>query len=250
VGLFSGVGGLRAQWDELMPALSGQRDDGQGAWAAGLSRLHPFWLLRHLSNSAHALLSVEVQAKGEGVAHSGPIAGAEALASASRALADGAIDAAIVLAHDSLLEPEALIELGARDPSALPGEAAAALVLARPADAGSRALAILTATTAADGEPGQPRPETLTRAAALALGGRHAFLIDEPGPGGFLSALGQLGAALPLVQAVLLGTVLRSEPLPRETGLRKSEMFALGLATGAPGLASAVLVQLPASEGA
>src|SRR6185295_12033989 len=51
LGLFCGVGGLRARWDELLPALARQRPDGEGAWERGLRGLHPFWMLKHLSNN-------------------------------------------------------------------------------------------------------------------------------------------------------------------------------------------------------
>ena len=56
LGLFTGVGGLRAHWDEVMPALERQEPDARDAWARGFRLLHPFWMLRYLSNNAHALL--------------------------------------------------------------------------------------------------------------------------------------------------------------------------------------------------
>src|SRR5262249_17847057 len=114
VGLFSGVGGLRAHGADMMPALANRRPDGERAWERGLRDIHPYWMLRHLSNNAHALASVELALRGEGATFGGATAGAQAIAAAIRALADGALDAAVVVAYDSLLEPETLVELGAK----------------------------------------------------------------------------------------------------------------------------------------
>jgi 3-oxoacyl-(acyl-carrier-protein) synthase len=180
-GLFSGVGGLRAHWDDMMGALVDQRDDGQGAWSRGLRDIHPYWMLKHLSNNVHALASAELGLHGEGATFGGGNAGAQAIAAAARALWDGAIDVALVVAHDSLLEPETLVELGARRAATLamsaaevaapydaraagfvPGEAAAAIVIVRPADARSP-YAIVEAADTADGAVGEPGAEALGR---------------------------------------------------------------------------------------
>src|SRR5438445_12418824 len=48
--VFTATGGLRPRWNELVPALLNQRDDGARSWDRGLSQLHPFWMLQHLSN--------------------------------------------------------------------------------------------------------------------------------------------------------------------------------------------------------
>jgi 3-oxoacyl-[acyl-carrier-protein] synthase II len=178
VGLFAGVGGLRAHWDDMLKALEHQADDGTNAWERGLRDVHPYWMLRHLSNNVHALAAMELGLKGEGATYGGATGGAQALAAAARALHDGAIDAALVLTYDSLLEPETLVELGARraatqeiDPSQVappydpraggfvPGEAAAALVLVRVDDAPS--LARVATCDGADGERAEPRPASL-----------------------------------------------------------------------------------------
>src|SRR5205085_875983 len=111
IGLFAGVGGLRAHWDDMLAALEHQRDDGAGAWERGLRDVHPYWMLRHLSNNVHALAAMELELRGEGATFGGATGGAQALAAASRALHAGAIDAALVVAYDSLLEPETLVEL-------------------------------------------------------------------------------------------------------------------------------------------
>jgi 3-oxoacyl-(acyl-carrier-protein) synthase len=145
--------------------------------ARGLRDVHPYWMLRHLSNNAHALAAAELGLRGEGATFGGATAGAQAIASACRALEDGAVDAALVIAYDSLLEPETLVELGARraatratanpppaydDAAAgyVPGEAAAAIFLVR--DDAPGAIAITVRDTA-DGARGEPDPTTLAR---------------------------------------------------------------------------------------
>ena len=174
VGLFFGYGGLRAHWNDMMPALARQEPDGAWAWERGLNLLHPFWMLQHLSNNAHALAAAELGASGDGLLLAGANAGAQALGAAARALACGAVDAALVVAYDTLLEPETLVELATRGaclnrlgrpPAApydeqsagfVPGEAAAAVVLERVGDARRRALALVNAWDAADGGPAGP----------------------------------------------------------------------------------------------
>jgi len=188
-GLFAGVGGLRAHWDDMLRALETQHDDGADAWQRGLRDVHPYWMLRHLSNNVHALAAIDLRLRGEGATFGGATGGAQALTAAIRALDARAIDAALVVAYDSLLEPETLVELGARraatleadparliapyDPSAagfVPGEAAAAVVLVR-ADAAAvpAGSAIVDAVTVADGERGEPSPATLDRLLARLL---------------------------------------------------------------------------------
>lgn len=183
-GLFSAMGGLRADWDELMPALAAQREDGEEAWERGFRLLHPFWMLRYLSNNVHALLSADLGARGEGVSFGGASAGAQAMASAARALAAGSIDAALVVAYDSLIEPETLVELGTRGeatraplsaleaPYALraegfvPGEAAAAIVIEREDLAGARANSFITIASGSDGARGEPGARAIGRVVA------------------------------------------------------------------------------------
>src|SRR5262249_5307931 len=149
----------RAGWEEVAPALAGQADDGEHAFERGLRLLHPFWMLRYLSNNAHAILAAALRATGEGVTFGGEGAGASAIAAAARSAAAGAADTCLVIAYDSSLNPETLMDLGARGIAArgpleklepayaagaagfFPGEAAAALVLERPETAGARALA-------------------------------------------------------------------------------------------------------------
>lgn len=172
VGLFFGYGGLRAHWNDMMPALARQEPNGARAWERGLNLLHPFWMLQHLSNNAHALAAAELGASGDGLLLAGANAGAQALGAAARALACHAVDAAIVVAYDTLLEPETLVELATRGacvnpvgrpPGApygvgaagfVPGEAAAAVVLERLGDAGERTLASVEAWDTADGGRG------------------------------------------------------------------------------------------------
>jgi 3-oxoacyl-(acyl-carrier-protein) synthase len=126
-GVFCGYGGLRAHWDEMMPALSQQTDELAGTWERGLKLLHPYWMLRHLSNNAHALVAADLKIRGDGATYGGVDAGAQAIAGAVRSLEGGYVDAALVMAYDSLREPET--EITAKDFT--PGEAAAAVVLTR-----------------------------------------------------------------------------------------------------------------------
>ena len=57
IGVFCGVGGLRAHWEDMMAAFANQDDAGAGMWERGLKDVHPYWMLRHLSNNVHALAS-------------------------------------------------------------------------------------------------------------------------------------------------------------------------------------------------
>lgn len=298
-GLFSGVGGLRAHWDDMMGALVDQRDDGRDAWNRGLRDIHPYWMLRHLSNNVHALASAELGLHGEGATFGGGNGGAQAIAAAARALWDGAIDAALVVAYDSLLEPETLVELGARRAAThatgaalaappydaraagfVPGEAAAAIVLVRPADA-SAPHALVEAVDAADGQPAEPTAATV---------GRIVAQLGDPGAVGAVdgasrawpeldaderlvlaalgadtplvsiaAATGRLGAATAVVQAIALGEVLRRGVLPPIAGLEQPAdgaciplaratptraRSALALSTAAPGLAAGIRVEV------
>lgn len=257
LGIFCGYGGLRAHWDDMMEALAGQRPEQTGTWERGFQRIHPYWMLKHLSNNAHALLAAEVSARGDGATYGGATAGAQALTAAIRALEAGSVDAAVVFAYDSLLEPETLVDLAARGVATtadlvdltapydarahgfVPGEAAAALVLQRPGRGG--ALARLSATGAADGHSSEASAETLASVisrlaradtvldgagrAVLALdAAERAALAPLLGEGARLTcvqaAFGQLGAATSLVQAIALGSCLRRGELPPIAGLR------------------------------
>lgn len=222
VGLFSGVGGLRAHWDDMLAAFEHQRDDGERMWERGIKDVHPYWMLRHLSNNVHALASAELDLRGEGATFGGGNGGAQALASASRALRDGAIEAALVVAYDSLLEPETLVELAARGtaPSFVPGEAAAAVVLVREGN-GPR---ISVRESAGEG--------ALARCAAAVSDGDA--LLD--GTHAIAAAMGELGAATAVVQIIALAEMVRADPSVRG---------ALGVHASAPQLASAVRVEVP-----
>lgn len=315
LGLFTAVGGLRADWDELAPALASQELDGALAWDRGFRLLHPFWMLRYLSNNVHALLAAEIGARGEGVCFGGANAGAQALVAACRALEVGAVDAALVVAYDSLIEAETLVELGARGELArsdraslappycplakgfVPGEASGALVLERKDDAGDRALALLSAFDATDAQEGEPLAATIERAAeAVAQGdvivdgaARAMTALDQAerealarvfGPDAVLlataAAMGRVGAAAAVVQAIALGAIVRSGALPPVAGflelnnrielnvntvigkainpraplrpLQRSEptraRSAVGISTGAPGAVGAVRVEV------
>ena len=232
VGLYAAVGGLRAHWDDIMAALARQRDDGADAWARGLGTIHPFWMLRHLSNNAHALLAADSGARGDGATFGGASAGAQALAAAIRALAAGAVDAAIVVAYDSLLEPETLVELGAREgDDVVPGEAAAALVLVAADDPRGAGRVRVRAATGADGERGRPADRTVAAAVdRVTVGVAAATPLDVVG------AMGELGAAASPVQAIALAELI---------GRGGHGARAAATATGAPGLVGAIVVELP-----
>jgi 3-oxoacyl-(acyl-carrier-protein) synthase len=255
-------------------------------------------MLHHLSNNAHALLSIDIGARGDGTTTGGANAGAQALEAAIAALDTRAIDAALVFSYDSLVEPETVLSLGAGGVAApvglealapayevaacgiVPGEAAAAVVLERSGDAGSRAHATLWAATAADGSDGWPEAITLGRAlsevaggdtvidgAAIALPDRDAaerrviaeILGDRASLTAISSMLGQVGAPMPLVQVIALSRLLARGKLPpiarasnvsmgplqpttecRDTAARS----AVGLSAGVPGLAAAVRVEV------
>ncbi|HRI65117.1 MAG TPA: beta-ketoacyl synthase N-terminal-like domain-containing protein [Polyangium sp.] len=302
LGLFCGYGGLRAHWDDLMPVLENQ--DGSltadGSWTNGFSLLHPFWMLFHLSNNAHALLSIQLGCTGDGTTTAGSNAGAQALRAAIAALEVGSIDTAIVFAYDSLVEPETILSLGtsgaatqASEATAVgapygetaagfvPSEAAAALVLEKPEHATGRTLALLSASTTADGNAGFAAPSTMAQ--ALAVVARNDKLVDGAGVGqrdrdaaerllvanilgsgvplmSTTANLGQMGAATPLVQTLLLMHFLSQKTVPAIAGLSsptpgplrplvKSEATdarsAVALSCGMPGLVGAVRVELP-----
>ena len=260
-GLFAATSGLRPRWTDMVGALAGQRDDQAGLWDRGLARLHPFWMLQHLTNNVHALCSIDLRIRGEGATFAGAAAGAEALCAAVRALDAGAVDAALVVAWDSLLEPQCMADLSARSvatsagPSGwrppydedargfVPGEAAAAVVLVRPDD-GHRAL--LCCAAGVDPKPlpsGEPRPERVADLARLVA--RADAVVDGLGagqpeldfvereavgalcaPGARLIAtaasFGRLGAPTPLVQAIAAVELLRRGMLPPVAALRRA----------------------------
>jgi 3-oxoacyl-[acyl-carrier-protein] synthase II len=295
-GLFSGVGGLRAHWDDMIAGFANQRDDGERMWERGLCNVHPYWMLRHLSNNVHALASAELDLRGEGATFGGANGGAQALASAIRAIHDGAIDAAVIVAYDSLLEPETLVELAARGGATLasldalvapytpgangfvPGEAAAALVLVRERDgaptiavrdaAGPDALARCLALATNDAT-GDASGDT-----AAAINARDIGLVDGVAHGSpdrdraeralldtleqpvqltaITAAMGQLGAATSVVQAIALSEMLRAgtaSPIAGHAGATTVNIgtrMALGLSAGAPELAAAIRIEVPA----
>lgn len=270
LGLFFGYGGLRAHWDDLMPAFEQQQADAEGAWQHGLTLLHPFWMLQHLSNNAHAIAAQELQARGDGATYGGANAGAQALSAAIRALAVGAVDVALVVAYDTLIEPEMLVELAARGvlncareaasvaaPYAasacgfIPGEAAAALVLQRP-QPGS--LACVQALATGDGSAQEAQVATLARLASKLA--RPGDWFDGAGlaESGFdlqerqalariaggdtpltctLSAMGQTGAASSLVQAIAMLELLQRQMLPPVAGLAQAVLGPMQVLTQA-----------------
>ena len=153
----------------------------------------------------------------------------------------------------------------------VPGEAAAALVLVRESD---RALAFIDAADAADGAKGEASAETIAATAKRVAEGdavvdgasraQPAFDAAEREAIAPLLALaaatGATGSATPLVQAIALASLLSRGRLPPIAGLEApapgplrpltraettTARSALGLSTGAPGLAGAIRVYLP-----
>lgn len=199
VGLFFSYGGLRADWSEMRNSLLNQQLDGSRCWTSGLINLHPYWILKHLSNNAHAITAQSLGICGEGVTLGGLNAGTQALAAAINALRMGAVDQALVVSHDSLLEPETLVALGekgllssaihpreliapysASSSGFVPGEASAAVLLERAKDVKGEALANpliqVEAIEAADGKPTLPTLKTL-KAGLLRM--KHAVSSDH-----------------------------------------------------------------------
>lgn len=258
VGLFFGYGGLRAHWNDMMPAFEHQQADGANAWNQGLTLLHPFWMLQHLSNNAHAIAAQELSARGEGATFGGANAGAQAIAAAIRALAAGAVDVALVVGYDSLIEPETLVALAERSTLSredvgqlaapydlaargfVPGEAAAALVLQRPQEGGAT-LAHVAAADGADGAQDEGQAATIARLVrGLAQAGdvvdgsglarpeydlaeRHALaeIVGADAPlHCMMSAMGQIGAASSVVQTIALAGLLQRRMLAPIAGLR------------------------------
>jgi 3-oxoacyl-[acyl-carrier-protein] synthase II len=258
VGIFAAVGSMRANWTELEPALESQLSTGERSWERGLRRLHPLWMLQYLSNNVQALLAETMGARGDSAVFGGGVAAAEALNAAARSLLDGCIDAALVVAYDTWLDPEGMLDLCARDAAArngsagvvaaydeaargfVAGEGAAAVVLERVDTAGPRARLLMEALSGADGSPGEP--EAATIGALVARMAHGAEVIDgaaraEPrldaaerdvlaatfGASTPLtatsSALGHSGAARPLIQALTLAHCLERGVLPPIAGL-------------------------------
>jgi len=285
IGVFCGVGGLRAHWDDMMAQFATQTPSGEAMWERGLREVHPYWMLRHLSNNVHALASAALGLRGEGAVFGGGNGGAQAIAAANRALWAGAIDAALVIAYDSLLEPETLVELGVRGSATtapvaavtspydrdaagfVPGEAAAAIVLVRDATAPLAWLDVREGTDLArcmrdwgDADVvagiGQARPalDHAERTLASTLVATTTPLIAPS------AAIGQLGAATSLVQAIVLAEALHAGTLPPIAGLAVAAdsplvpittatptrgRIGIALHTSVPSLAAAIRIEVP-----
>lgn len=282
LGVFVGYGGLRAHWDEMMPSLTHQRADHKALWQRGLRAFHPFWMLRHLSNNAHALCAQSLDARGDGLTLAGANAGAQAIQSAIRALNTHRIDTAIVFAYDSLIQPDVLVELNARGAittsqtatpysndarGLLPSEAAAALVLQRAEDTTGY---LISASAQADGQPIMPDMNTLRRTitslptqtpqlvdgASLGqpdIDKKERDLIDDLYPNANLCSitahLGFVGAAQSVLQAIFLTQMMHTQNTPRWPYPSPAQSSpdhircGLGLSMFAPGLTGAIMVR-------
>jgi hypothetical protein len=196
-GAFVATGGLRAQWEALAPAMAEQAAGGANAWARGLSRMPPLWMLRYLSNAAHAIVAAELGAIGDGATFAGPTSAASALVAAGAALACGAIDHAIVVALDDVTADEVARELHARAPDVIPGAAVAAIAVARAAGGVQ-----LDAVDGVDPEHAEPSP--------AAIASVRARLPRAERDVSFAAATGWLGAAGLLVDAIVAAELVRT----------------------------------------
>ncbi len=171
-GVYVGYGGLRPDWDETLPRLEHQSDG--GAWEGGLKDFHPFWMLNHLSNNAHSIVATKFGLTGDGATYGGTNSGIVAVEAAIDALALGLVDTAVVLAYDTLIQPEVLVEwpLDPKTADWVPGEAAAAVVLRRRAALG---LAAVRAASEADRCGEQPGHDEFT-AGIGHVGAAHGLL--------------------------------------------------------------------------
>lgn len=265
-GVFVATGGLRAQWDELAPAMAEQVADGTNAWARGLSRMHPLWMLRYLSNAAHAIIAAELGAVGDGATFAGPASAASALVAAQAALEANEIDHAIVVALDDVTADEVAIELAARKPGLVAGAGVAAIVVTRGEHATARQIAAA----------GSVAPEKIRHADPIQIAGRgeghpvrrvELLAIDgvdpenaEPSPSAiaavrrrlpksdrevsFVASTGWLGAASLLVDVILAGEFMRRGwPVHRDLGDPRS---VTATAAASPGQIGAVRVEVVA----
>jgi 3-oxoacyl-(acyl-carrier-protein) synthase len=248
VGLFFGYGGLRAHWNDLMPAFVEQVSETTQCWQRGLHLLHPFWMLQHLSNNAHAIAAQELGARGDGATYSGGNAGAQAIAAAIRALNTASIDTAIVVGYDSLLEPETLVELrqhhainrqdsehltapySANAQGFVPAEAAAAMVLQR-ADSTSEAQCFIQALACADGNPHPANINTLAQMTKKLLQA-----------GDSIDGVGLAQADYDLAEKNSLETILANQNYPATT------LTCLASSMGQSGAAHCLLQAIALSE--
>ena len=202
LGVYAAVGALRADWEHLAPAFADQREDGADAWALGLGRLHPLWMLRFLSNGAHGACAAELGAGGDGATFSGPAAVAAAVAAAEDALAAGVIDAAVIVAADSLCSTEAMLELASRRADAVPAAAVAALVVCGDGQAAARAH--LAAVASVDHQHLDPSPDAIAAVRAQLGAGAAGFATRRH--------LGEVGAAA-LAIDVIVAAAMRARGL-------------------------------------
>ena len=207
------------------------------------------------------MLSIELQICGDGATFAGATAGAEALSAAARALEAGAVDAALVVACDSLLDPQSLADLTERRlatradlarwrppydegaEGAVPGEGAGAVVLVRAPGPGG--LPLIRCATGIDPEPlscGEPRAERLAEIATLVSRGEtivdgaawarpdldlaeRKFLARVVPESARLmasaAALGRPGAATSVLQAIAAIELLRRRAFPPIAGLER-----------------------------
>ena len=198
-----GYGGLRAHWDDMMAALAGQLPEQTGTWERGLKRIHPYWMLQHLSNNAHALLAADLvgargwrdlwRSHGGGAGDLRGHPGARVGEHRSRAWCSPTTRCSSprrwwTWPRAGLRRTGELARLAAPyDTHAhgfVPGEAAAALVLCSGEVADAARSCRSTAADGGDGRSSEPAPETLAAITSrLAASGHGRSMVpDAPCP--------------------------------------------------------------------
>jgi hypothetical protein len=134
-GLFVGASPQAGDAEDLAPALAAAGGDPGKFAREGLPLIPPLWLVKGLSNNVLGYASAQHDLRGDnGNWCDGPLGGANALAQAVHAVAEGRVDLAIAGAADSLVGAESVVG----GPCA---EGAAFIVLV----AGERGDAVVTA---------------------------------------------------------------------------------------------------------
>jgi hypothetical protein len=176
-GLFAGVG--LASLDPAAAAVVAEASMGDDGAASterfcrdALARVNPLWAFQTLSNMPACVVSILEGLRGESAVYTPWEDGsAQALCEAVEALSRGVVDLAVVTAVDTPDDPGALSATRAR---LLPGQkavsAAAALVLARPGEAGPGPLPLVADFRLGrqDGPPDDPLAGLLGRSMAAA----------------------------------------------------------------------------------
>jgi 3-oxoacyl-[acyl-carrier-protein] synthase II len=177
---------------------------------ACVRKVKPFFMLESLKNNAFSFLATQFELRGPNTSVAGYAGPTWAcLDLAVRSLARGSLDAAVVVAAARAASETARAELDALGLDLSPGEAAAALVMERRAEAHARGApvrAVVLGTGASTRPPAEgrwaPPPQALVDAAGAALdaaglrrGELGAVVAPDVGEGDLLEILGDVEAA-------------------------------------------------------